>query len=140
MCKTKELRIDFRTSGQFDGPLFIGFIEYLGVTLDNKMTFGPHVQGVYKKCQQRLYLLRKLRSFHVDPKLLLMLFGSIIESVLTYCSICFFLLSVSIKNMVLRICKTASKIIGLPTQPVSQLTERAMVRISYAVANNLAHH
>ena len=64
--------------------------KYLGITLDNKLTFGPHVQGVYKKCQQRLYLLRKLRSFHINPKLLLLLYRSIIESVLTYCSICFF--------------------------------------------------
>ena len=65
MCKTKELCIDFRTSGQFDGPLCFGgetvevtdTFKYLGITLDNKLTFGPRVQGVYKKCQQRLYVL-----------------------------------------------------------------------------------
>ena len=62
VCKTKELCIDFRTSGQFDEPLYIGgeavevtdTFEYRGITFDNKLTFGPHVQGVYKKCQQRL--------------------------------------------------------------------------------------
>ena len=116
VCKRKELCIDFCTSGQFDGPLCIGgealkvtdTFKYLGVTLDNQMMFGPHVwspclvpmigphvQGVYKKCQQRLYLLRKLRSIHVDPKLLLLLYRSVIESVLTCCSICFSLLCLS---------------------------------------------
>ena len=103
LCKRKELCIDFCTSGQFDGPLCIGgealkvtdTFKYLGVTIDNQMMFGPHVQGLYKKFQQRLYLLRKLRSFHVDPKLLLLLYRNIIESVLTYCSICFSLLCLS---------------------------------------------
>ena len=98
VCKTKELCIDFCTSGLFDGPLCNGgeavevtdTFKYLGITLDNNLTFGSHVQGVYRKCQQRLYLLRKLRSFHVDPKLLLLLYKNIIESVLTYCNICFF--------------------------------------------------
>ena len=64
MCKTKELCIKFGFSGQSDGPLFgddeavavTDTFKYLGVTLHNKMTFGPHVQGVYKKCQQRLSL------------------------------------------------------------------------------------
>ena len=145
-CKTKELCIDFRTSGQFGGPLCIGgeavevtdTFKYLGITLDSKLTFGHHVQSVYNKCQQRLYLLRKLRSFHVDRKLILLLYRGIIESVLTYCSICFFFTAVSVsnKNILLRICKTVSKIIGLPTQPVSQLTERAMVRKAHAVAND----
>ena len=46
-------------------------------------------------------------------------------------------MSVSHKNMLLRICKTASKIIVLPTQPVSQLTQRAMVTKAHAVASDL---
>ena len=40
--------------------------------------------------------------------------------------------------MFLRICKTASKITGLPTRPVSQLSGRAMVRKADAVANDQA--
>ena len=54
MCKTKELCIDFHTSGQFDGLLCIDdeavevtyTFKYLGITLDEKLTFGPHVQDV----------------------------------------------------------------------------------------------
>ena len=48
-------------------------------------------------------------------------------------------ISVSHKNMLISICKTASKIIGLPIQPVSRLTERAMARKANAVANDPAH-
>ena len=114
--------------------------KYLGVTLDTKLTFGLHVQGVYKKCQQRLYLLRKLRPFHVETKPLLLLYMSSIESMLTYCIICFFpAMSVSSKNTLLCICKTASKITGLPTQPVCQTTERAMIKKAHAFANDRAH-
>ena len=97
VSKTKELCIDFRTSSQFSGPLCIGgeavevtdIFKYLDVTFDNKMMFSPYVQGVYKKCQQRLYLLRKLRLFRVDPKLLLLLTRNIMKSMLTYYNICF---------------------------------------------------
>ena len=103
MCKTKEICIDFRTSGQFDGPLCIGgeavevtdTFKFLGITFNNKMTFGPHVQGVYKKVPAKTVPLRYVRSCHVDPKLLLFLYRSIIDSVLTYCNIFFFLLCLS---------------------------------------------
>ena len=51
VCKTTELCTDFRTSGQFERPLCIGdeavevtdIFKYIGITLDNKLTFGPHV-------------------------------------------------------------------------------------------------
>ena len=56
VCKTKELCIDFRTSGQFDVPLSIGgeavevtdTFKYIGITRDNKLTFGP----MFKVCTQ----------------------------------------------------------------------------------------
>ena len=111
--------------------------KYLGITFDNKLTFGPHVQGVYKKCQQRLYLLRKLRSFHVDPKLQLLLYSSIRESVLTYCNICFLLLCLSQRKTPPQ--QNCFQEHRPPTQLVSQLTESAMVRKAHAVADDPAH-
>ena len=126
VCKTKELCIDFRTSGQFDGSLCIDgeAVEvtdtsiYLDITLDNKLTFGPHVQGVYNKRQQRQYMLRKLRSFHVDTKLLVLQeYYRVIIDILLY--LFFSLLCLSQTKTCLFICKTACKVIGLPTQLVS---------------------
>lgn len=39
--------------------------KYLGVVIDNKLTFQPNALAVCKKVQQRLFFLRKLKSFSV---------------------------------------------------------------------------
>ena len=63
--------------------------KYLGVMLDEKVSFTEHVTAVQKKSQQRLHVLRKLRLFYVDP-LLLRLYRSIIEPLITYGSMCYY--------------------------------------------------
>ena len=67
-------------------------------------------------------------------------YTGILESVLTYCSICFFLCYVCLtQKYASPHLQNCSKIIGLPIQPVSQLTERAMARKAHAIANDPAH-
>ena len=96
--------------------------------------------AVQKKCQQRLHVLRRLRAFNLDPKYLLLLYRSIVESVLSYCSVCFFpLLSVTNRNKLIKISNTASKIIGLPTPALTDLNERATVRKARVVAADSNH-
>ena len=53
--------------------------KYLGVVLDEKLSFTEHVTAVQNRSQQRLHVLRKLRAFYADPLLLLRLYRSIIE-------------------------------------------------------------
>ena len=66
-------------------------------------TITEHVTAVQKKSQQRLHVLRKLRAFYINP-LLLRLYSSIIEPLLTYCSICCYpALSVKNRNRLLKI-------------------------------------
>ena len=43
-----------------------------------------------RKRQQQLYLLRKLISFNVDSAILKVFYNSFIESVLTFCFVCWF--------------------------------------------------
>ena len=76
----------------------VDFFKYLGVILDEKLSFTKHVTPVQKKSQQRLHVLRMLRAFYVDPLLLLRLYRSIIEPLITYCSICYYP-ALSVKNM-----------------------------------------
>ena len=115
--------------------------KYLGVILDNKLTFSDHVTATQRKSQQRLHVLRRLRAFNLDSKLLrLLLYRSIIESVLTYCSICYYpLLSVVNRNKLLKVSNTAAKIIGLPTPSLSQLCEAATLRKARALAADTDH-
>ena len=77
---------------------------------------------------------------NLDSKLLLLLYRSIIESVLTYCNICYFpLLSVANRNKLLKVSNTAAKIIGLPTPSLSQLCEVATLRKARALADETDH-
>ena len=103
--------------------------------LDEKLSFTEHVTAVQKKSQQRLHVLRKLRAFYVDPLLLLRLYRSIIEALLTYCSICYYpALSVKNRNRLLKISHVSAKIIGLPTPKLSEIIDHAILKKARAVA------
>ena len=56
---------------------------YIGTTIYNKLKWDRHGSVTYKKCQQRLYCLRKLPSFKIDNTILSMFYKSCIQSVLT---------------------------------------------------------
>ena len=58
--------------------------KYLGVLIDDKLTFTDHTHAVNKKCQQRLYLLRKLSRLHVNTDILHTYYRCHLESILTY--------------------------------------------------------
>ncbi len=43
---------------------------YLGTTIDNRLCFDVNTEVLCKKGEQRLYFLRKLRSFNIDRTLI----------------------------------------------------------------------
>ena len=47
--------------------------KYLGTVLDSNLSFTTHVDTVCKKANQRMYLIRKLKTFDVDKKMLEMI-------------------------------------------------------------------
>ena len=57
--------------------------KYIDVMVDETFSFSEHVTVMQKKSQQRLHFLRKLRAFYIDQLLLLSLYRSIIEPLLT---------------------------------------------------------
>ena len=91
--KTKELIIDFRIKKEPLQPLVIkdepidivNSYKYLGITIDDKLDWHSHASLVYSKMCQRMYLLRKLNSFHIDKTILSLFYRSTIESVLLFC-------------------------------------------------------
>ena len=60
--KGKKVSSD-RPEGGGDGDSF----KYLGTIIDKKLTFKEHADIMYKKSHQRLFLLKKLKSFEGSP-------------------------------------------------------------------------
>lgn len=148
VSKTRELVVDPRRGATPVDPVIIGqdtvevvqSFRYLGLTLDSSLSFKDHVAATQRKCQQRLYVLRRLRSFELAPKLLLNLYRSIIEPLLTYCSIVYLpSLSVTEKNKLYKVSNTASKIIGLPVPSISAINDKTLLRKARAVSGDTSH-
>ncbi len=94
VSKTKELIVDFRKRQQRPyTPLMISgtpvervsSFKYLGVNINEDLTWTAHIQTQVKKARQRLYHLRQLRKFRVSPAILKTFYSGAIESVLTQC-------------------------------------------------------
>ena len=147
--KTKELVIDFRQKRTEEiGSLRIGDKEveqvdsfrYLGLTIDKKLTFDDHVKNVHRSCQSRLYLLRQLRSFRIDKKIMKVTYETLIESLLTYCCMCYYgNLSLKNKNTLIKVANMASKIIGLPVNSLDKILEKVTTRKARAIARDQSH-
>ncbi|KAI4873031.1 hypothetical protein NFI96_008738 [Prochilodus magdalenae] len=96
ITKTKEMCIDFRRSRPSQQPISINGVDvevvrsyrYLGVHLDERLDWSVNTDIVYKKAQSRLYFLRRLGSFRICQKLLLMFYQSVVASVLFYAVVC----------------------------------------------------
>ena len=61
--------------------------EYLGVTIDDQLKWDEHASIVFKKANKRLYFLRKLKEFKIEPTLISLFYQATIQSILTFCII-----------------------------------------------------
>ena len=96
--KTKEIIFDFRKNNTQYEPLRIHgeIIEqvheyiYLGTVIDDKLCWRGNCLTIQRKTNQRMFFLRKLKKFHVDRTIWTLFYQSIIQSVMTFNSICTF--------------------------------------------------
>ena len=58
--------------------------KFLGVFIDNKLSFNQHVDSLITKCNSRVFLLRKLRTIGLDVQGLKTFYFSNIRSVISY--------------------------------------------------------
>ena len=80
VSQVKEMVIDFWTGAPKPNPLIIKGKEveivhvyqykYLGTILDDKLDWSVNAESLLKKGNQRMYFMKKLKSFNVCPKLL----------------------------------------------------------------------
>ena len=112
ISKTKELVFDSRKEKEPFIP--VATDQQSGEFVDSKLSFfDDNIVYVYKTAQQRLYLLRKLRSFGVGSHVLESVHRCLVESVLSF-SIVTWYGNLSVKNRarLARVVNTVSKIIG----------------------------
>ncbi len=114
--------------------------RYLSIEVDRTLSFSVHAEQAYKKAQQRLFLLRKLRSFNVSKDILTVVYRSLIESVLTYnISSWYTFLSAKDKTKLSRIIKHASKITGTTQSSLSDLHTQAVRRKATTIMHDPSH-
>ena len=114
--------------------------KYLGILVDNKLTFEPQVDAVCKKVHQRMYFYRKLRNFYVDNTFMQMFYSCFIESVLTFTFICWYgSISIKNKNRLQGLTNICSKIAGLSLHHVNELYNIRTLKKVCAVLGDQSH-
>ena len=96
VSKTKEMLIDFRKQGETPEPVMIKGCnvertteyKYLGVIIDNKLSWKSNTDYIIKKLNTRMYCMRKLYLFDVDSTILSMFYNSVVASIWQYCLLC----------------------------------------------------
>ena len=114
--------------------------KYLGTFIDSNLCFTANTDYIYKKVQQRMYLLRKLKSFDVNEGVLKKVYTSLIESVLTFnISAWFNHLTVKNKSKLTRVVNTASRLIGSKQKSLSELYQLSVYRKAVQIFHDETH-
>ena len=114
---------------------------YLRVVIDHLLSWKDQIESVCKKTKQRIYFLRRLRSFGASRQILLMFFTSVIMSVLQYCSTTWYgCLSAALKSQLLQQLNICSKIVGQPLQRLYTTTyDNSILRLARNITSNSSH-
>ena len=90
--KTKEIIFDFRRRKTQTTPLRINnelvqitdTYKYLGINIDQNLDWHAHTDALIKKMNQRLYFMRKLKSFKVSNNIIKLFYLSSIQSIILF--------------------------------------------------------
>ena len=145
--KTMEMFIDFRKDKNQYCPLVIkaenvkivDSYKYLGVIIDNKLTFAEHIQYLYKKSIQRIHHLRLLHNIRVDTKIMSLFYSSIVQTVLSFNIVTWF--GSANKKDERKLCKIIriARRMGVETKCLLDLYNQACDRMTVKIMNDLQH-
>ncbi|KAI4888693.1 hypothetical protein NFI96_005457 [Prochilodus magdalenae] len=149
ITKTKEMCIDFRRSRPSQQPISIKGVDvevvrsyrYLGVHLDERLDWSVNTDIVYKKAQSRLYFLRRLGSFRICQKLLLMFYQSVVASVVLFYAVVCWGGSISKRDAgrLDRLVRKAGSVLGLELESLTPLAERRALNKLLHIMDNVHH-
>ncbi len=148
ITKTKELIIDCRRKKTDIQSLFINGdcvertsnFRFLGIHLNDDLTWSTNTTATIEKAHQRLYFLRILGYNQLAQKLLVSFYRCSIESILTYC-ICvwFSTCTVAEKKALQGVVNTAQKIIGCPLPSLEDRCSSHCVRKANNILRDPSH-
>ena len=148
VSKTKEVIFDFRHVKSPLQPVVIEEQEvemvprykYLGLTIDEKLNWHEHSNTVCKKANQRLYFLRKLKSFDVCTDILAVFYTACIQSVLSFGISCWGgNLRVRDEEKLNRLIRKASKVAGCDLPSIREIYEHACKKKALNILNSPSH-
>ena len=95
VSKTKEIIWDFRRHKADFIRMNINDMEvdvvhsykYLGLVIDDKLSFSDHVDNQIKKANKRMYCVRSMRNLNVSTDIICRFFNATIPSVLMYAGV-----------------------------------------------------
>ena len=146
--KTKEMIFDPRSVRDHD-PVIIRDSEieqvvsykYLGIQIDNALKWNVHIDYLCAKLAQRLHFLRRLRLFGVSTSIMTTFYNAVLESLIRYGMAAWFgSLTVQLKSRIMRMVKTAMKVIGQKDYPSLQsIFENSVIKLANRVLTNPNH-
>ncbi|KAL0199254.1 hypothetical protein M9458_007794, partial [Cirrhinus mrigala] len=146
--KTKELIIDYRRKKTDIPPLIINRdcvervadFRFLGVHIEDNLSWSVNTAELLKKAQQRLYFLRTLRKNNITQRLLVSFYSATVESILTYC-ICIWYPSCTVaqKKALQRVINTAQKIVGCPLPSLEDLHSSRCLKKAQNIIKDTSH-
>ncbi|KAI4884459.1 hypothetical protein NFI96_003687 [Prochilodus magdalenae] len=146
--KTKELIVDFRKQERVHTPITItgaavervSSFKLLGVHITEELTWTEHTTRVVKKAQQRLFFLRRLKRFGMDPRTLRTFYTCTVESILTGSITTWYGSCTAIERKALqRVVRTAQYITGVQLPNLLDLYTSRCLRRTRRVLKDSTH-
>ena len=102
--------LPLQTKGQ-NIPLVEKF-KYLGIVLDRKLTFAPHITYIIQKCSRRINIMKSIAgsTWGADRKILLHLYVTLVRPILEYNSFLLINISNTLVNKLETVQNTALRI------------------------------
>lgn len=110
------------------------------IIIDYKLNWSANTLARYSKAQQRLYFLRKLRSFNADTTTLTLFYLTFIQSVVSFAIQCWGGgLSVQNRNMLDKVTKMGREITGSDVKTISNLTDQYTLNLALRILDDPSH-
>ena len=114
--------------------------KFLGVHINNKLSWSKHTKTVVKRAQQSLFPLRRLKRFGMDPQILRTFYSCTTENILTGCVTAWYgNCSASDRRVLQRVVCTAQNITGANLPAVRYLYTRRCQTKALKIVKDSSH-